>query len=74
MSRKKHNAPASDLAAIGLKQRAWRYRRSRCFELAYETIMDSTDGSGWHLVHGTAVSLAHAWLRNGAVVYDPVLD
>jgi hypothetical protein len=36
--------------------------------------MDSTDGSGWCLVHGTVVSIAHAWLRNGTVVYDPVLD
>jgi hypothetical protein len=49
-------------------------RRGRCFELAYKTLMDSTDGSGWCLVYGTVVSIAHARLRNGTVVYDPVLD
>ena len=45
---------AAELAAIGLKRRAWRTRLSRCFELAYLTLMDAPADSDWRLVHGTA--------------------
>ena len=54
-------------------------RLGRCFELSGKFIIEYPD---WKLVHGvitdhrygTGSSLVHAWVENGGMVYDPVLD
>jgi hypothetical protein len=53
-----------------------RSRAGRCFELCSKAVLSTRE---WVVVHGTVRSrlvgrIAHAWLRSGDRIYDPVLD
>ena len=56
-----------------------RYRRGRCYELAWRCLAYDERFALWDLVHGEIVSpigngdrIGHAWLANDQQVYDPV--
>lgn len=66
----------------GPKTRA-RKRASRCYELAFNSLLDMQDPGEWRLVHGEvdcydpasgSSRMGHAWLENRAEVFDPVAN
>jgi hypothetical protein len=47
-------------------------RRHQCFPLAVKCVLKDPS---WALIHGVIYThIAHAWLRKGGSVYDPVED
>jgi hypothetical protein len=60
----------------GLRPRNYRKRQGRCYELAYNYLMESDDAAQWTLVHGEVGNPAfgHAWLERHDTVYDAVSD
>lgn len=47
-------------------------RRHQCFPLAVQCVLQDPS---WTLIHGVIYAhVAHAWLRKGAWIYDPVED
>lgn len=55
-----------------------RKRLGRCYELAYNYLHKDDRFVRWRLVHGEIgegrLAIGHAWLKRGALIYDPVLD
>lgn len=48
----------------------------RCYELAWRTLFNLPDPTGWVLVHGEGTGrsgrIGHAWLEHGDTFFDPV--
>ena len=63
--------------ATGLRARNYRKRQGRCYELAYNYLMELDETAQWTLVHGELgrhPAFGHAWLERHDTVYDAVAD